>query len=256
MPHRVGPVRTAFPALRRGVVVDTVRGKVRLRKWPKPRGKNLAPHTRYMNNWFRDASAKIKRADAHMVESAIKMAAGTGLYPRDILMKAGARPFYTLTLPDGSQLHPKRQGLQAVSFQGCRLQLVDPQNISGGANNVIEWPIPEVDTAGLYSGVNPGRITIPNGVNIVNLCAACWATVFSSTTVYTDILRNGSEVVASARDNSVPRITEQVTTGPLLVEAGDYFEYRVNPDSNRTLGASPQNYFTCEILDASLPEGP
>jgi len=253
MPTRSGPNRLRYPALRGGVVVDTYRGKVRVRKWPRPRGKRLHPHTAYMNKWFRDACHKIAYADARAVDYAIKATKGTGLYPRDVLMAGMGAGLVNLVLPDGTPITHKRQGLHPVAFQGCRLQKTALQNILASTATALVWPLPVIDTAGMFNLGFPTRITIPAGINIVRLTAGCRANVATNTTVNLWIFKNGTTLIAEQNSNAAPWTAAGVDSGPLPVAAGDYFEVFVFLSAIRNIINGPPTRFSTEILDADYP---
>ncbi len=70
------------------VMVDTVRGVLRVRKWPRKRGTPKSASQRWWNDWFRQANLLAKYVDAATMRKAIELTANTGMYPRDIILKA------------------------------------------------------------------------------------------------------------------------------------------------------------------------
>ncbi len=69
-------------------MIDTVRGVIRVRKWPKKRGTPKSPKQRFWNDWFSQANKLAKYADPMSQVRAIEMTKGTGQYPRDVLLMA------------------------------------------------------------------------------------------------------------------------------------------------------------------------
>lgn len=69
-------------------MVDTVRGVLRVRKWPKKRGTPRSALQRWWNDWFRQANKLAKYADGMTQARAIEMTKGSGLYPRDVMLAA------------------------------------------------------------------------------------------------------------------------------------------------------------------------
>lgn len=85
---RVIPRKARHPALSGRMVIDTVRGVLRVRKWPKKRGPPKSERQAWWVDWFRQANALAKYVDPRQQEAAIVMTKGTGMYPRDLLLKA------------------------------------------------------------------------------------------------------------------------------------------------------------------------
>lgn len=69
-------------------MIDTVRGVLRVRRWPKKRGRPKSALQRWWNDWFKQANLLAKYADGLSQANAISMTKGTGLYPRDVLLSA------------------------------------------------------------------------------------------------------------------------------------------------------------------------
>lgn len=69
-------------------MIDAVRGVLRVRKWPRKRGAPTSERQLYWIDWFRQANLLAKYADPMSQARAKIMTAGTGLYPRDVLLSA------------------------------------------------------------------------------------------------------------------------------------------------------------------------
>lgn len=69
-------------------MVDTVRGVLRVRKWPKKRGTPKSASQRFWIDWFTQANRLAKYVDAASAIRAIELTAKSGLYPRDVLLAA------------------------------------------------------------------------------------------------------------------------------------------------------------------------
>lgn len=78
-------------------MIDTVRGTLRVRKWPKKRGTPTSPKQLFWIDWFRQANLLAKYADGMSQARAIQMSEGWPLYPRDILLKAMRGWLYDFT---------------------------------------------------------------------------------------------------------------------------------------------------------------
>ncbi len=82
------PRNRRLPSLRNVLMIDTVRGVLRVRKWPKKYGKPRSASQAYWVDWFKQANLLAKYADPMSQRRAIEMTKGSGLYPRDVLLKA------------------------------------------------------------------------------------------------------------------------------------------------------------------------
>ena len=69
-------------------MIDTVRGVLRVRKWPKKRGTPKSALQRWWIDWFTQANLLAKYADGLSQAGAIALTKGSGLYPRDVLLAA------------------------------------------------------------------------------------------------------------------------------------------------------------------------
>jgi len=86
-------------------MIDTYRGTLRVRKWPKKRPGPLHPNQQFWVDWFRQANILAKYAAAPDIISARRMTDGTPLMPRDVqLMAMRGRLFY-LTATDGRKIY-------------------------------------------------------------------------------------------------------------------------------------------------------
>lgn len=87
-------------------MVDTVRGALRVRKWPKKYGKPRSALQAWWIDWFRQANLLAKYVDGMTAARAITLTKGTGLYPRDIILKAMRGRLYYWTDENGKKWFP------------------------------------------------------------------------------------------------------------------------------------------------------
>ena len=87
-------------------MVDVVRGTIRVRKWPKKRGKPRSEAQRFWVDWFKQANLLAKYADAASQTRAIEATKGSGWYPRDVLLKAMRGRLYWWTDQTGWKWFP------------------------------------------------------------------------------------------------------------------------------------------------------
>jgi len=97
-----GTPRRGKPASYTGrIMVDAVRGVVRVRKWPRKRGKITNAVNLFWMDWFKQANLLAKYVDAASARRAIQMTIGTPLYPRDVLLAAMRGRLYSWADEDG-----------------------------------------------------------------------------------------------------------------------------------------------------------
>lgn len=87
-------------------MIDVVRGVLRVRKWPRKRGKPKSESQRYWIDWFKQANLLAKYADAYTQVRAKEITAHTGMYPRDIILAAMRGRLYTWVDETGWRWYP------------------------------------------------------------------------------------------------------------------------------------------------------
>ncbi len=95
-----------MPSIRNAIMVDTVRGVLRVRKWPRKRGTPKSALQRWWNDWFRQANLLAKYADGMAMARAIEMTKDSGLYPRDVMLQAMRGRLYIFADQDGMKWYP------------------------------------------------------------------------------------------------------------------------------------------------------
>ncbi len=88
-------------SIRGRLMIDTVRGVIRVRKWPRKRGPPKSESQRFWIDWFKQANLLAKYVDPIQQVRAIEMSKGTGVYPRDVLLMAMRGTLYTWADPSG-----------------------------------------------------------------------------------------------------------------------------------------------------------
>lgn len=83
------------------VMIDTVRGVLRVRKWPKKRGKTKSARQQKWIDWFIQANQLAKYVDGMSAARAIEISLKSGMYPRDVLLMAMRGRLYTWVGDDG-----------------------------------------------------------------------------------------------------------------------------------------------------------
>jgi len=245
------PEKLAFPSFSGRVIIDNYRGQMRFRSWPRKRGPKATPAQQVQRDWFKSANLRSKAVPGSQMATAIEAAKGTGLYPRDMFLRAMSTGFFELVYPDGTTNSPKRYFIEEVMFQGARLQLATNQAVPATTFYSVTYPLPVVDTAGFWSAAHPSRLTIPAGVTVVRLTGCIRATSATATRAGITCWMNGATVAASVDPNSVNFCSIEFDSGPLPVTTGDYFELKAYLGAARTLAAGPANFFGLEVLEAA-----
>lgn len=102
-----GPAISKGSALKGNLQIDSVRGAIRVRKWPVKRGKNAAPKTKVYQEWFREALALVKRMEPGFLHQMMLLTKGGPLYPRDLALNMLSGHYCFFTMWDGRKLFPE-----------------------------------------------------------------------------------------------------------------------------------------------------
>ena len=231
-------------------MMDTFRGQIRIRKWPRKRGTSKSQAVRDQNLWFKQAVKIAKRIEPTQQALAIEMTKGTGMYPRDLLLAQQAGGIYDMVLEDGSNPQYRRHFRDTIVFQGIICDKTSTQLIPVSVFTPIIWTLPLIDTAGFWNAGDPTLITIPAGINIVDFNGAWRATggVGSSEQNLT-FRKNGAFFRGTVQEvNAVPGAT--ISSGPVQVVEGDIWTLEIFTNVARTCNISPFTSFSLNVLDA------
>ena len=250
MKVRWNPKQQRFPALTGKLVAQTFRGQIHIQKWPRKRGPSKLAKQRRQVKWFTDANALAKRLWPDQIKLAMIMTKGTGLYPRDLLLRQMSGGIYDLFTGDGVHYQPTSMPREAVVFQGAILENTVPQALTAGGMRTLTWQLPVLDTMGFWSVVNPTRLTIPEGVNVVRLSAGWFTSNVTGEIAFLIVINlNGTTRIARQAGGLNEFVAQVVHRGPFKVVAGDFFEVLVFPRVDRTTVADQATFFTLEALD-------
>jgi hypothetical protein len=250
--NRSAKDRMMLPGTIDRVVVDTFRGQYRVRKWPKKRGTPTDPVQLERIRRFAEANKLAKFVQGAIWIKAMKQAAGTGLYPRDVLVQAMLTGQADIAEANGDLISYKRWYLEAAVFQGARVERLSNNAYVATAAASVSWQTPVIQTVPIWSVGQPTRLTVPTGVNIVRISLATRATAVISGWIQAGIRKNGVDAVAATNFVSSNTFGANCDTGPIYVAPGDYFEARIQGQVNYTLGATPQTFFAMEILGTTI----
>lgn len=93
--------------------------------------------------------------------------------------------------------------------------------------NSVSWQSEQFDNGGFFDLSQPTRLTIPAGISHVQLSGGMRTNGGAAVNQNVSIWRNGSIPTAGNNaDSGFPNQWMAVSSGPLAVVAGDYFEFR------------------------------
>lgn len=229
---------------------DVTRGVVRVRKWPSKRGTPKSFYQRAWNDWFAQVNRMTKTMEPNLWWLASAWSKFNGLYPRDIVLKWTAGTLFDIVLEDGNRLTYRKLFIEDVMFQGARLQRSTNVGISANVVFPIAWDIVALDTAGMWSSGAPTRLTIPAKVQVVEFLGGEYFVASSSGAGALYVRKNGTTIIAWMVTQFTTTRGLTLSTGPVSVAQGDYFELVHQHSQSGTLQADPRTYFAATILQA------
>jgi hypothetical protein len=135
------------------------------------------------------------------------------------------------------------------------------QSLNNGSNTTLTWDTEAYDTGYLGvqfhdTGVNPSRITIPNGVTKIRLTGALRMNDAGATQAFVEFNKNGSGVIGSGSQDAQTTGTDNlsVSSAVLIVSPGDYFELIAFTDGAGNTAAADSGFrtwFAMEVVETS-----
>lgn len=239
-----------FPGFKGRFIVDTFRGQMRVRKWPRKRGTPKSQAVRDQNQWFTEANKLAKRVEPSQQALAIAMTLGTGMYPRDLLIAQQAGGIWEIIEADGTVPQYRRYFRETVVFQGIICDKTSTQVIPASSFTPIIWTLPIIDTAGFWNAGDPTRITIPAGINVIELNGAWRATGGSSRSEHNLTFRKNGAFYLGTVQEVVAVAGATISSGPIAVVEGDIWTLELFINVGRTCNIAPFTGFTLNVLDA------
>ncbi len=177
-----------------------------------------------------------------------------------IVLKPG--DILELQAPSGS---PSDSALSDISlrlfgegdpFRGAVARLTANESIASSTTTAIPWDSTIEDVGGFWSAGNPTRLTVPAGVVRVRVTGnITWDSNTSAKRIVwidkSGVPFVGRPVVEQMAVNSTASNTRQnLTSGPIAVSAGDYFELKVfqNSGASRTVLTGNDSWLTIEAV--------
>jgi len=245
------PGKQDTPALKDRLMIDTFRGRMRVRKWPRKRGPSKSAAVRQQNAWFKEANELAKRAHGSQIAQSMKITKGTGLYPRDLIIRAIGVGLIDVIEEDGQVSTYRQGGIEPVSFQGAIVQLAAPIAVPPNTTTVMTWTLPLKDTGLFWSVANPTRLTIPADVTIVRLTARSLERVSRNGQMIVLVAKNGAAEFGRSGFNAIAFHGESWHSGAIVVVPGDYFEMSLFMTYAGNAPAGDLTQFSIEILEAT-----
>lgn len=224
--QRSDPGKQRQPSFAGKVIVDTWKGKQRVRAWPRKRGPSKSLEVRQQNAWFKAANLLAKLAAPSQIKASMEATKGTGLYPRDLIVRSMGQGLFDLGTMDGKVIRYRQDRIDPVSFQGAIVELASPIAIGFQSTVTMVWPLPLVDTASFWDISAASRLTVPAGVTECEVLMRTFQPLNKSGQMIIRGYRNGIEI---ARDGYGVTSWHGATLhlGHMAVEEGDYFQMKV-----------------------------
>ena len=238
--------------------MDTLNGKIRVRAWPRRRGKPKSTAQAETQSTFAEYQRAWRYIAPQFAKQLTEAVSGTPLYPRDILTSMLANRFCQFQMPDGRILYPVTtrnqvsEALDAISQtegfilvrgeqfwearpyvpgleDGALVQITSPFSWTTAGTYAVPFDEAVYDSALLWDASQPTRLTIPAGVSSIQLFAMM-QTATGGGQFLGQVRKNGS-----LYPNVVPGLPQADTDtagtdsvnlagAPIPVEEGDYFE--------------------------------
>jgi len=243
------PGSLRFPALKGKLQIVPLRGQMIAKAWPRKRGPSKSPSVRNQNAWFKEANRLTKTLAPTQMVQAIAMTKGTGLYPRDLLLRQMSGGMFDIIDEDGVNYQPRTDRRETVVFQGVILQLATPITFVANIAQFVTWPLPVLDTLGFWSAGAPTLITVPPGINVVELHCGISVTP-NSGNLLQSIFATALPLAAETSNEGWNLISGQASSGPVPVIAGDVFSLRGVCSKTRTTDPNRRTFLALNVLDA------
>jgi len=240
-----------LPSSRGKYIIDTYRGKFRIRSWPRKAGPATNPYLQRIQQRFKEATHTMKFVDAKFVNQAIEIARGKGLYPRDVLGHAIMSGMVDMIDEFGQIETHWEPRLEQVMYQGCRVQRTSNLSVLAATTTPIPWQQAIIQTVPIFNLALPNRLTVPSNVNIVELKAGFRGNTAVTNTTQFVIRKNGSEFVAELTVDNDSTPAGEIDTGPIPVIAGDWFDVTYFGVSANVIAAVQRTYFAMELKNTT-----
>jgi len=201
-----------------------------------------------MNEWFRYANYFAKQAEPGLIILAQALALGTGLYPRDILIKAIAGTLYEIQLPDGSIIAYRPTQVEPTMWNGIKLSRTTNLPIASSTFTFIPWQSLDLDQGLIWNPLDPNFIIIPDEVAVVEITAGVVCANASARAMGLEVVRSDGVIIASNSNSSMIDQAGCLTTGPIPVVIGERYGVRVWFSGTVTVLPRSQTFVSATVL--------
>lgn len=236
-----------YPAFQGRLIYDTWRGQQRVRSWPRKRGPSKIPNQQIQTQWFKAANKLARIVEPSQQKAAIEATRNTGLYPRDVIIRAMGSGLIDIIEPDGTLITYQQKWFENMNFQGTVLRLATAFTPAQNIWTAIQWPLPLLDTTGMWTPAQPQRLTIPQNILAVEMIGGIKQDTGGGPLLATRIRMNGALDVAWGQATSSGSVGHGISSGPLRVVAGDFFDMLTFPTLLGPVAVGP-TYFAALIL--------
>jgi hypothetical protein len=136
-------------------------------------------------------------------------------------------------------------------FAGARVERITPMGTPVAALTVVPFESSIFDTASFWSAGNPTRLTVPVGVSWAEFtCGIRYAATGILVNHTLRLRRNGTAVteVFFTAPMGYQGGGAFVTSGPVAVVPGDYFEAFVETSNAKNIDGTPATFFSVKVL--------
>ena len=246
------PDLQGFMALKGRIIVDTYRGQVRIRSWPRKQSAETKRKNGNQIRWFKAAREMAKWAEPSQINLAKDVVKGTGLYPGDLQMMAAAGNLIPVIFNDPVNYTKWQPRIDPVSFQGIRAPLEANQTLVVNLRIVAVWGLPDFQTTEFWTPGDPTHYVIPQGVTKVAVMTSTKLTTNSAPFAFTEIDFNDGLAINLTQVGNTTGGRALCATGPITVTGGNTFSVNVFSSIAGILDKNSVTWFTLEVLETDV----
>jgi hypothetical protein len=240
-----------LPALHGRLMVDTINGRVRLRKWPEKRGPKKTAVQQQNVDRFTEVQRLSKNIKGSVFNYFIEATKGSGLYPRDLFTKMVLKPPIEVELLDGTVIRHRRPTLETEVFQGAIFRGNAQTTFTSSIVRQCTFGAPLIDTSMMTDFTKPGKIIIPPGVAICQFWAG-WHTPVASNNAkqaYIGVDDQHENMICACTVDGSRGVT--TSSGPVVVAEGEEYAFWYATSATKDVWPAG-TFFACQILAASV----
>jgi len=152
------------------------------------------------------------------------------------------------------------QVANGLPFKGALVVKSGTQSIANVTNTDVTWQTATYDTDSFFSGGDPTKLTVPEGVTRVRLSGVIdWSATTSNNKRSVIMLKNNSTFVGAGQNiRNVPNAFNDEWRQPVVsaivdVVPGDFFEIQVRQTSGGGKNIETNSWFAIEVIEGIAP---